>query len=369
MHSLRTAAHRLSIPVAFSMLLLGTKTAGSQAQTANFAAPAQSSSAAGVAAVDSHRISIEVEVTDKLGHYLGGLQPQDFTLLDNKQPTKVLDFQEVDSHNSANDPTHVIIVIDTINTGFDVVARESEQLGQFLKQDGGRLAHPTCLAELTEKGIQMQKSFTTDGNVLVASLDKSNPGLRMEGRSAGFYGAADRLQWSIDQLAQLAAYEGTQPGRKLAFFLSPGWPMLIRAGNESTEKEMQSTFNTIVRLSNGLRESHVVLYSIYPFELGRTNPFYYQSFLKGVPNADHAEYADLSLQVLAAHSGGLVQVTGMDIPGELNTAIRDANSYYTPTFEAPTADSINEYHDLRLQVDKPGAIVRTTAGYYANVRH
>jgi VWFA-related protein len=369
MQTLRTTTRLVSIPVALSMLLLAAATAGSQAQTANFAASAATSPAADASPVDSHRISVEVEVTDKQGHHLNGLEVQDFTLLDNKQPTKVLDFREVDSHNSATDPTHVIIVIDTINTDFEVIAREREQLGQFLKQDGGHLAHPTTLAVLTEKGIQIQKSSTTDGNVLLASLDKSNNGLRIEGRSAGFYGAADRLQWSLEQLTELAVYEGTQPGRKLAFFLSPGWPMLPWSSTDSTDKQQKWTFNAIVALSNGLRQGHVVLYALNPFELGRTDPFFYQGYLKGVPNVDHAEYADLSLQVLAAHSGGLVEVTGMDIPGELNTAIRDANSYYTLTFEASAADSINEYHDLHLQVDKPGTTVRTTAGYYANVQH
>jgi VWFA-related protein len=369
MQTLRTRTPLISVSVAFSVFLLAAATAGSQAQTANFAAAATTSPAADASPVDSHRISVEVEVTDKQGHHLNGLQAQNFTLLDNKQPTKVLNFREVDTRNSTADPTHVIIVIDTINTDFEVVAREREQLGQFLKQDGGRLAHPTTLAVLTEKGIQIQKSSTTDGNVLLASLDKSNTGLRIEGRRAGFYGAADRLQWSLEQLTELAAYESTQPGRKLAFFLSPGWPLLPWSSTDTTDKQQKWTFNAIVGLSNGLREGHVVLYALDPFELGRTDPFLYQGYLKGVSNVDHAEYADLSLQVLAAHSGGLVQVTGMDVFGEINTAIRDANSYYTLTFEAPTADSVNEYHDLRLQVDKPGTTVRTTAGYYANVQH
>jgi VWFA-related protein len=369
MHTLRTRTHLISIPVAFSMLLLAAATAGSQAQTANFAAAAATSPAADASPVDSHRISLEVEVTDKQGHHLNGLQAQDFTLLDNKQPTKVLDFREFDSHNSATDPTHVIIVIDTINTDFEAVAREREQLGQFLKQDGGRLAHPTALAVLTEKGIQIQKSSTTDGNVLLSSLDKSNAGLRIEGRSAGFYGAADRLQWSLGQLTEFAAYEGTQPGRKLAFFLSPGWPLLPWSSEDATQKERQWTFNAVVALSNGLRQAHVVLYALDPFELGRTNPFFYQTYLKGVPDMNHAEYGDLSLQVLAAHSGGLVEVSGMDVFGEINTAIRDANSYYMLTFEAPTTNSGSVYHDLHLQVDKPGTTVCTTSGYYANVQH
>lgn len=368
MQNHRKTTHLIPLPVAITMLLLAVATVGSQAQTTNFAATAPPSAVANASPVGPHPISIDVEVTDKLGHHIGGLQQGDFTLLDNKQPTRILDMREVDTRNAAADPVHVVIVIDTINSDFEVVAREREQLGEFLKQDGGRLAHPTIIAMLTEKGIQIEKVSTTDGNALLASLDNSKSSLRMIGRSAGFYGAADRMEWSLGQLSQLAAYEATQPGRKLAFFISPGWPMLAWAGLDATDKERKWTFNSIVELSNGLREAHVALYTIDPFELGRTNPFIYQSYLKGIPNANKAEYADLALQVLSVHSGGTVQATGMDIKGGINNAVRDANSYYTLTFEASLPDRADEYHDLQLQVDKPGATVRTTSGYYANTQ-
>jgi len=349
---------------ALAMLLPGGA-AGAQVQGPVQAPPAP---IAAVPPVDPQRISIDVEVTDKLGHNIGGLKPEDFTLLDNKQPTKILDFREIDSRNGSADPVRVIIVIDMINTGFDAVARERQQLGEFLKQDGGRLAHPTTLAMLSEKGIKMQQASSLDGNVLLASLDGAKSELRMVGRSAGFWGAADRLNWSLDQLTQLTGYEASQPGRKVAFFISPGWPMLPWAGVEATDKQRKWTFNALVGLTNGLREARVTLYALDPFQLGRTDPFYYQTFLKPVTSQNKAEYGDLGLQVLAAHSGGLVEVTGMDILGELNTAMRDADACYRLTFEAPPADRRDEYHELRLQVDKPGAQVRTTAGYYANVQ-
>ena len=81
-----------------------------------------------------------------------------------------------------------------------------------------------------------------------------------------------------------------------------------------------------------------------------------------------AEYADLCLQVLAAHTGGLVKVTGMDIKGEISDAARDANAYYTLTFDSSPSDRPNEYRDLQLKVDKPSATARTTYGYYANTQ-
>ena len=347
-----------------ALLLLGTAAAMAQVQ-----GPVQTPPTAAPPPVDPGRISIDVEVTDKLGHDTSGLKPEDFTLLDNKQPVRNLDIREIDSRNGSDDPVHIIIIIDMINTGFDAVAREREQLGEFLKQDGGRLAHPTTLAMLSEKGIKIQQASTLDGKALFDSLEGANSELRMVGRSAGFWGAADRLNWSLNQLTQLVAYEAQQPGRKLALFISPGWPLLAQAGVEETDRERQWAFNAIVGLTNGLRDAHMTLYALDPFHLGRTDPFFYQNYVKPVVNVNHAEYGDLGLQVLAVHSGGTAQVTGMDILGELNTAIRDADACYRITFQAPPADRRNEYHELRVQVNRPGAQVRTTAGYYANVQH
>ncbi|HEY1903685.1 MAG TPA: VWA domain-containing protein [Terracidiphilus sp.] len=359
------------IPPALAVLLFTVVTAASRAQAPGPATtgPATAGPVAQAAPVDSHHISIDVEVTDKLGHHVSGLTAGDFTLLDNKQPRGILDFHEVDTHNSATDPVHVIIVVDAINTEFIVVAKEREQLDEYLKQDGGHLAHPTSLAFLTEKGLNMQRGSSLDGNALLASLDAANSELRSVGRNAGFWGATERFQWSLDQLGQLAAYESTQPGRKLALFVSPGWPLLAEASVEPTDKQLQWTFKAVVGLTNALREAQLVLYAIDPRTLGRADPFYYQSYLKAPVKVNQAAYPHLGLQVMATHSGGLVEVTGIDVLGAINTAVRDANAYYTLTFEAPSADRVDEYHDLHLQVDKPGVAVRTTAGYYANVQH
>jgi len=356
-----------SVVIAFVALAAGSFGQAQAQAPAQTHAPALAATASAAPdAADGHIISLDVQVSDKLGHHVAGLTQGDFTLLDNKQPAKILSVQEVDTRDAATDPVHVVIVVDTINTSFDVIAREREQLGEFLKQDGGKLAHRTSMVVFTEKGIQIEKASIRDGNALAAALNGANSELRIEGRGAGFWGASDMLQWSLQQLTELVSYEGTQPGRKLVFFLSPGWPLLPYAGIDETDKQRQWNFTAVVALTNQLRQSQTTLYSLTPYTLGRSDPFFYKGYLKPVLNADHAEYPDLGLQVLATHSGGLVQTTGMDVLGEINVAMRDANSYYTVTFEAAPGDKQNEYHALDLRTDKPDAAVRTVSGYYAN---
>jgi VWFA-related protein len=333
-----------------------------QTQPSPNAGPSSSLGTPADQAAANGRITINVVVSDKLGHPVAGLEEGDFTLLDNKQPQKLVRFRAVENKAS---PVHVIIVVDMINTGFDVVARERQELEQFLKEDGGELANPTSIGVFADSGLKIGTGSTRDGNALLAAFNKTQSELRIIGRDTGFYGAADMLQMSLSQLSQLAAYEATQPGRKLILVISPGWPLLPRAGDEADLKQRTWVFNSIVQFTNGLREANIGLYCLDPFDLGRTNPFYYQGYLKGVPTAKNAEYADLALQVLAEHSGGQVIIDGRDISGALNTAVRDASASYELTFEAAPGDRPNEYHALQVQVDTPNVKVHTSAGYYA----
>ena len=322
--------------------------------------------ATGALADAARRITVDIAVTDKHGHHVRGMQPQDFTLLDNKQSLKLLGFRAVDSAVSPASPVHIVLVIDNINSSFDTVSREREQLSEFLKQNNGQLAHPTSIAVLADTGIKIATASSVDGNALLAAFDKINSELRIVGDDTGFYGATERLEMSLSQLSELASYEATQPDRKLILVVSPGWPMLDWVGLQADMHERAWIFKSIVGLTNGLREARITLYSLEPFELGRVDPFYYEDYLKGVANVGQADYPDLSLQVLAAHTGGLVLVTGNGIADEINTAVRDANSYYELTFDADPNMQPNAYHALTVKVDKPGLTARTTSGYYTD---
>ena len=327
---------------------------------------------AGAAASDDpakpNLITLDVFVADNLGHPFHGLEQQNFTLLDNGQQRPLVKFRAVDPSTESG-AVRVLLVVDMMNNPITAVARQREQITEFLNQDGGRLAHPMALAILTESGVKMMNGYSLDGHALLETFQKVDSEIRPVGRSAGFYGAAERLQESLAGLEEIAAFEAKQPGRKLVFIIGPGWPMLTNAGIEESDKQRAWVFNTLVRVSNSMREAHVVLYNLNPFGLGAThgnsNPFYYQGYRKPVTKLQQAEYPYLAQQVLAEHSGGRALVSSNDTLGDINAALRDAGAYYELTFEAPAADKPNEYHKLEVHVDKPNVQVRTTAGYYA----
>ncbi len=309
------------------------------------------------------RIDLDVVVTAKTGPPVGDLQQQDFTLFDNKTPRHLTSFQAV---TGSQNTTHILMVIDAVNTSYENIAYERGEVDKFLRANGGHLPQPMALAFFTDTGTQIQSTYTTDGNALSTSFDQYAIGLRNVRRSSQ-YQAQDRLNLSLKALGQIAFHEADLPGRKLIFWVSPGWPLLSGPGIQLDAKQQNQIFASIVSVSTDLRRARVILYSISPLGtnegLGRT--FYYQSFLKGVSDAHKADLGNLSLQVLAVQSGGLALTSSNDVASLLNQCLVDAQSYYEVSFDASPADRRDEYHSLEIKVDKPGLSARTRQGYYA----
>jgi VWFA-related protein len=316
-----------------------------------------------------HRVTLDIVVTDKTGKPVAGLQQQDFTILDDKQPQPILSFRATDETSKPDDtPQQVIFVIDEVNAASRPVSNARQQLEKFLRHGDGQLPIPMSLVFFTDTGTQVLGAATRNGSSLADSLKSHESSLRDVGRSAGFYGAVERVQTSLSTLEKLTSYEAKQPGRKLLIWLSPGWPLIFGPHSALSEKNQDTIFHTIVRLSTDLRESRVTLYSVDPLGMDDAagfQTFYYENFLKGVPSVNKVESGDVGLQVIATQSGGQVLNRSNDIAGSIAGCVADAKVYYTLSFAAAAADHPNEYHNLQIKIDKPGLTARTRTGYYA----
>jgi VWFA-related protein len=324
------------------------------------------------AAIPTDRqITLDVVVSDKSGRAFPGLQQQDFTLLDNKAPQKIGSFHAVEDA-TADPPVEVILLMDEVNTSFTSVGVERQEIEKFLKQNGGALARPVSFVFFSDSGATIGKAPSRDGKALLAELNQNSNSLRTVGRSQGVYGALDRLQMSLRALGQLADYEATRPGRKLLVWVSPGWPLFSGPNTELDSKAQQEIFNSVVTISDGLRQARITLYNIDPLgtaDAAESRTSYYKDFVKGVRSARQVQVGNLALQVLAYQSGGRILNSSNDIAGEIATCIADANAFYILTFEGEPGDGPNDYHALEVKIDKPGLSARTRSGYYAQPEH
>ena len=319
---------------------------------------------AGVTHESPQSILLNVHVSPKKGVEATELQSKDFTVLDNHLAQPIQSFKAVTSNQ---EPVKVILLIDAVNTNFSRVAYARQQAQKFLQANNGQLEIPMTIAVLTDRGTQIQKDFTKDGNALSASLDHYTTGLRDITRSSGVWGADERVQTSLRAVGELSAYAASLPGRKILLWISPGWPLLSGPRIELSSQQQKKIFANVVAFSNELQRSNVTMYSINPLGVDESlyRADYYQAFVKGVATFNKTDLADLSLQVLAVQSGGLALNSSNDVVAGLKTCVADLSSWYEITIAAAKADRPDEYHQIEVKTDQPGLVTRTRDGYYA----
>jgi VWFA-related protein len=306
---------------------------------------------------------MDLVVTADSGVPVAGLTQDDFKVFDNRKPEAITAFRQLGADAA---PTEILIVLDAINAPFVLVSSERDQIMRFLSTQPEKLPVPTKLAVVTDTNIYLQPQPSSDSKALSAALQRHALGLRILRRSTGFDGAAERANLSLHALTQLAAREAATPGRKLIFWVSPGWPLLSGPNVRLTPKQGQQVFSSVVQITDQLRQNRITLYALNGF--GATEPLlwseYYQGFLKPLEKPYDSEIGNLALQVFARQSGGLV-LNSNDLGILLKRAFDDTSAYYEITYDKPPADRQNEFHSVAVKVDQPGLTVRTIHGYYS----
>ncbi len=309
------------------------------------------------------KLNVVVTPGDR-GKPIVGLSQDSFAVLDNGARQPIRSFRAL---TAASDPVKILLVIDAVNTDYMRIAYEREQVDKFLRANDGRLTQPTALAILTDTGTQIEPGFSTNGNGISELLDKQVIGLRELRRSAGFYGAEERLQLSLKTMSELLGRAATEPGRKFIVFITPGWPLLSGPNVQFSVKQQQSLFQEVVSTSNAIRRADATLYAVDPLGAGEGpgRTFYYEQFLKGVAKPSQALPGDLGAQVLAVQSGGLFLGSNNDLSALLQRAYDDASAAYEITYQPPPAEAANTYHQIEIRMAEPHMRARTLQGYYS----
>ena len=310
-----------------------------------------------------HVMHLDVDVEDKAGAPINGLTQSDFTVLDNGATPAGLQFKAV---APGQEHMEVILVMDAVNSKFQTVSYEQQQLEKYLKTTKQKLPNPTSLAYITDKGAEIQKGFTQDPALLNQSLIKIATGLRFLNRNAGYWGDDEQYEISFKALDQIITYCTNLPGRKLLIWVSPGWPLMSGVRTELDGTQEKEVFQQIVAESTYMRYARVTMDAVNPRGLNSSllRDYYYQEFTKGVSKLSDVYLGDLGLQVLAVQSGGQVIEADNDISRSVSRLMDRSASWYEFNFPMPVAEKPNEFHSTVVKVDKPGAKAYTRVGYY-----
>lgn len=317
---------------------------------------------------EGRRIDLDVVVTDKKGRPVSGLELKDFTLLDDRLPAKIVSFHAIDAGAEHRDsPAEVVLLLDAVNLNYLELAQTRDEVSKFPRENGGHLAAPVSLLLFTDDGLTRLTEPSTDGNALAAQLDQARSKFRTIGRSAGVNGASERFNLSIKWLVIAAKSVAQHPGRKMLVWLSGGWPVMNPADTHTSPQGVRLLFDQAVDISTTLREARVAVYSVSLAGTVGDNFLggdFYENFLKGVRDAGKIDSRNLNLKVIAVQSGGLAMSPDNDLAAQIRSCFADVSMYYTLSFDPPMTEHADDYHDLKVMVDRPKLTARTNTGYY-----
>jgi VWFA-related protein len=323
-----------------------------------FAAASAASAASAEPDSSDGLVQLDVTVTDQSGSPVPGLKAEDFTLLDNGQPQKLVSFRAHDeATNKANEPVEIILLLDALNLSTQHAAIAEQEAEKFLREDQGRLRYPAMVYRLTDNGLSASMQPSTDGNALAEEIaSKSEPRTVWERPShaddpllIGNYSGRNFL--SHYALGTIAIEARRRPGRKLLFWIGQGWPGL---------EDGKISFDEIVEYSTRLRDARIRLFGVIAWIRDPKC----EGDARAVNNAKEAAGSDTALNVLALKSGGLVSTPTWKIKDLIDKSVEAAGDYYTLTFDPPRAERPDEYHELKVMVDRTDAAVRTNSEYY-----
>jgi VWFA-related protein len=348
-----------------------TVSANSAQQAAPAATAGASAAAPSSASFDlSSSIVLDTVIADKKGTPITGLKPEDFTVLDNKQRQTIT----VSEETAASAPVEAYILIDEINPNMALLANARNDFTAYFKR-GAQLPIPTSFVFLTVDGLKFQQEPSRDPAVLLTNL-QNNPTTTQTLHSAttdtqavqqGYYNFEARREKCLQAMNVLSVKLSRRPGRKLVIWVSPGWGEYVLQGSRMSRKDFEGLFAYEAGLSTALQAAHITLFSVEPSGADCntcTQNSHYKAYIKGPASPGDADQNDLMLQALVAKSGGKVVWGRNDVANMVDDCLRDAQAYYVITYPAPAAPHDTTFHEVRVQVNKPGVQARTRWGYF-----
>ena len=310
-------------------------------------------------------IKLDVVVSGKAGKPGTGLESKDFSLFDNGAPQKIVSFHAFDGITvGAEPPVEVILVIDTLNLQLSQISLAKSEAERFLRENHGHLSQPVSLYFLSNPlsssvpRLSTMPAPSTDGNALADEIARGGdlPVLRQipafhVDRSFGIKVSGtghQPLNPSLSSLGSIVVAERRRPGRKLLFWLSPGW------------RVWDNSFDEVTEFSTRLREARISLWS-WPYP---DSNYDYQRFLPPLKSAKQVLPGHLGLDVLAVQSGGGLLDTSSELTAMIDRCIKQETAFYTLTFDPPLTTQVDDYRDLKVVMGKPDLTGRTRTGYY-----
>ncbi|HMG87261.1 MAG TPA: VWA domain-containing protein [Terracidiphilus sp.] len=337
-----------------------------------------------------HLIALVAQVTDSSGKPVTGLKADDFSLLDNRTPTRTTSFHEFEGPASTAN-VHVMLVLDAINDGGSSIGHVKKDLDKFLAQHHEALPFPITLVFASGSG-ESESQPSTDRSAVAnelaefarrpreAECDQTHfiEGSRMSGQAMGSQSPGNSAEEradcmishfteSVSALRSLIAEQNNVRGRTILIWTGRGWPLLADFGIQA-EAQRGNYRDVLVELTTNLREAQVTLDAVSwgDFETPRNSSKPLMSVTASAPSTpDAIAEVTMALPALARQNGGQAVARVKNFADAMDAILADAGDFYELSFDSIPAAAADEFHSIDVKVDRPGVNVRAESSYYA----
>jgi VWFA-related protein len=316
-------------------------------------------------------VILDMVVTDKKGNVVTDLRKDDFHVTEMNEPQTVLNFTAAGVHvarpnaviNSTAELDAIapqapvnIILLDEFNTRFEDMAFARYSLKKFLNRQPGKLDTPTMLIAVSLQKFEVLHDYTQNKDDLISALNHHFTAYPWQAHQGGWL--AERYATAFITLRRVAQAVIGHPGHKNMIWIGRGFPNLNMA-NLPLDAENQVD-NAVQDCVNTLRDARITLYTIDPAGLQVDQQKYGADAEFTDPFGGNYQFAKL-----ATATGGGAMYGRNDVDAQIDTAIRDGNSFYTLTYR-PSNDSQDQqkFRKIKVTVSRPGLTVTTREGYY-----
>ncbi|MDQ6706472.1 MAG: VWA domain-containing protein [Acidobacteriota bacterium] len=362
-------------------------------------------------------VQINVIAQDRKGKPVTGLTLDDFSIKDEGKDQKISLFSletsgpakfdnSVDAgrptvvrtfSNRVEQRTHTVtaILFDNLNTRFQDQAYAKQELIKYLRQ-----VQPGDAVGLYVLGsnLQVLHDFTTSTASLLGALSRYKGRINNEvadseplaadtgndeldqfldrgNQAIADYTNVNRAQQTMSALESIAGHLGRLPGRKNLVWISGGFPFSIGldAVTGPGDTREKRTFSVeAARAATALSNANLAVYPVDARALmtdarfaadrgggtGKAN----RAMLERPPPVDR-NYD--TMEVMAERTGGRAFHNVNDLAGAIRQAIDESRVTYVLGFYPAHQTWDGEFHQLKVQVKRPGVRIRYRPGYFA----
>jgi VWFA-related protein len=322
-------------------------------------------------------VIVDVVADNGRGTPITDLKAEDFIVLEDGQPQRVIDFsfrrpstiaqapRQLPPNVVSNAPRYSaasslnIILLDAINTDFSNRAYAQDMLIKYL--ESGPVIQPTAAFALEGK-LTLLQDFTTDAKKLAEVIAHFNPqgpshipdvyaAASPFSRRGSFQPSGQGRQVTFNAMRFLAHALAGYPGRKNLIWLSEGFPLNLFPETLMADGTMVIEDYTpeVEKIADELMEAQVALYPIDAAGVSINDRF----------------PARTAMVSMAERTGGKTFFNRNDLDMGVRTSIDDGSTYYTLEYYPESKKWDGKFRKIEVKVNRPGVRLQYRRGYYA----